>query len=82
MPKCLLHEFEGGFPKLFTGTKVVSYVVHIHSYSFICMNVYVQHAEFVGEAQLLLSSECGAHDGGDCGGGAGINSNLVQRHSL
>ena len=68
--------------KLCTGTKVVSYIVHICSYSYIRMNVYVQHTEFVGEAQLLLSSECGAQDGGDCGGGAGINSDLVQRHSL
>ena len=36
----------------------------------------------VGEGQLLLSSECGALHHGGAGGGAGINSNLVQRHSL
>ena len=60
--------------KLCTDTRVVSYVAHIRICTYMCI---VQLAEFVGEAQLLLSSECGAHDGGG-GGGAGINSNLVQ----
>ena len=47
---------------------------------YICMYDVQQHVECVGEAQLLLSSECGAHGAGwgEEEGGARINSNLVQ----